>query len=153
MAERDRIRDQLHWAARGEAWHGPSVAEVLAGVTAQAAAARPISGAHTIAELLEHLSAWTRVVLRRLDGERLDSLPDAEDFPRRTLTAGEWEQAQRHFFEAQDRLEQAVGRLADAQLDAIVPGKDYSMYVMLHGVAQHLLYHAGQMAVLKKALA
>ena len=33
-----------------------------------------------------------------------------------------------------------------------VPGKRYDFYHMLHGIAQHELYHAGQIAILKKAL-
>jgi hypothetical protein len=35
-------------------------------------------------------------------------------------------------------------------LDTTVPGKDYTYAVMLHGAAQHVLYHAGQIALLKK---
>jgi len=31
------------------------------------------------------------------------------------------------------------------------PGKRYDFYRMLHGIAQHELYHAGQIAILKKA--
>jgi uncharacterized damage-inducible protein DinB len=37
-------------------------------------------------------------------------------------------------------------------LEAIVPGTQYSNYVLLHGVIQHNLYHAGQIALLKKIL-
>jgi hypothetical protein len=33
----------------------------------------------------------------------------------------------------------------------MVPGTEYSVYFMLHGVIQHDLYHAGQIALLKKA--
>ncbi len=36
-------------------------------------------------------------------------------------------------------------------LGEIVPNKPYSVYVMLHGAVQHELYHAGQIALLKKA--
>ena len=30
-------------------------------------------------------------------------------------------------------------------------GKDYDVYVMLHGLVQHDLYHGGQIGLLKKA--
>jgi hypothetical protein len=33
-----------------------------------------------------------------------------------------------------------------------VPGKPYDIRFMLHGAAQHAAYHAGQIALLKKAL-
>ena len=45
-----------------------------------------------------------------------------------------------------------VKNLLRSRLDEIAPGKDHSLYVMLHGAVQHDLYHAGQIAVLKKAL-
>jgi nicotinate-nucleotide pyrophosphorylase (carboxylating) len=40
--------------------------------------------------------------------------------------------------------------LEDAYLDKAVPGKNYTFYVLLHGIVQHDLYHAGQIALLKK---
>jgi hypothetical protein len=51
------------------------------------------------------------------------------------------------------RLRSAVEKSSDAQLDDIAPGKDHSIYAMLHGGIQHDLYHAGQIAVLKKGAA
>jgi hypothetical protein len=48
MSETARIADQLKRAVGGDAWHGPALMETLLGVDATAAAARPISNAHTI---------------------------------------------------------------------------------------------------------
>lgn len=50
-----RLEEQLERALEGEAWHGPSVLEILEGVTAAQAAAHPIAGAHSIWELVLHL--------------------------------------------------------------------------------------------------
>jgi hypothetical protein len=58
MKETERIRDQLHRAFAGDAWHGPSVLEILENVTASQAATRPIAGAHSIWELVLHIKAW-----------------------------------------------------------------------------------------------
>ena len=52
------IADQISRAFRGESWHGPSVREVLAGVSAEDAAAHPIAGAHSIWEIVLHLTGW-----------------------------------------------------------------------------------------------
>jgi hypothetical protein len=50
----------------------------------------------------------------------------------------------------------AIGTLDDARLDQPILEhpeiKFSSVYVTLHGGVQHDLYHAGQIAVLKKAL-
>lgn len=58
MKETDRIRDQLERAFSGNAWHGPSVLEILENVTASQAAAHPIAGANSIWELVLHIGAW-----------------------------------------------------------------------------------------------
>jgi hypothetical protein len=50
--ELQRLEDQLERALEGEAWHGPSVLEILEGVSAHQAAAHPIAGPHSIWELL-----------------------------------------------------------------------------------------------------
>ena len=44
-----------------------------------------------------------------------------------------------------------IAALPEPRLRDQVPGKDYDFYFMLHGVVQHELYHAGQIAILKKA--
>src|SRR5262249_24990050 len=51
------------------------------------------------------------------------------------------------------RLLAAVRGLGEADLEGPVPGRDYSRYVLVHGVLQHTLYHAGQIALLKRAAA
>ena len=66
MNELERIQDQIIRSldgAPGEAWHGPAIMEVLSGVDAQTAAARPIPNAHTIWKLILHLSASAGLVL------------------------------------------------------------------------------------------
>ena len=45
MGELERIEEQLRRGLEGGAWHGPAVLELLAGVTAAQAHARPIPGA------------------------------------------------------------------------------------------------------------
>ena len=68
MTEIERILDQLRRAYEGEAWHGPSVREVLAGVTAEQARERPLANAHSIWELVHHIAVWESVGRRRLEG-------------------------------------------------------------------------------------
>ena len=69
MKEVERIADQLKRAHEGGAWHGPSVNELLEGVTAEQAAARPFEGTHSVWELVSHIEAWERAILLRLGGE------------------------------------------------------------------------------------
>jgi hypothetical protein len=55
MSEIHRIADQLKRSLEGEAWHGPALRELLSGVTAKQAAARPLAGAHSIWEIVLHI--------------------------------------------------------------------------------------------------
>ena len=146
------IADQLRRAFYGEAWHGPAVIELLADVDAATAAARPLANTHSIWELVLHIAAWDNAGMVRLGGEKcqltgLDNFPPASK-----ATEAAWRKAVAETKRTHDRLVKTVAGLSDSRLRDRVPGKRYDFYHMLHGIAQHELYHAGQIAILKKAL-
>ena len=154
--EVERIRDQFRRAFDGEAWHGPSVLSLLDGVTAQQAAAHPIPGAHSIWQLTMHIAAWERACKRRLEGDPAQ-LTDQEDWqPIDDTSEAAWENTKQQLIENHRELMDAIAKVDDAQLnDPIIKYGDTpfsSVYVTLHGGVQHDLYHAGQIAMLKKAL-
>ena len=151
MTEVERIVDQLNRAFEGEAWHGPAVVEILEGITAQQAAARPLNGAHSIWEITLHIAAWERAVLRRLQGDRAELLTE-EDWPAVTETDEQaWERAKEALRQNHDELRSAISLLDESRLDQPIIEGMSSVYVTLHGIIQHSLYHAGQIAILKKA--
>jgi len=151
MTEVDRVRDQLTRAFESGAWHGPAVREVLQGVTAEAAARRPIGAAHTIWELVLHMSAWKDVVTRRLGGEPGQEVPPEVDFPAQGAGEAAWKAALDRLAASQAALIGALAGVQDDQLDQLPAPKTSTRYILLHGVAQHDIYHAGQIVVLKKA--
>ena len=156
MSETARIADQFRRAFDGEAWHGPSVMALLEGVTAEQASARPIPGAHTIWELTQHIRAWEGACLRRLNGDPAQ-LPDSEDWSNvNDHSEASWERTKQNLVETHNQLLQALASLDDSRLDQPIINdpqiNSSSVYVTLHGRVQHDLYHAGQIAILKKAL-
>jgi uncharacterized damage-inducible protein DinB len=151
MTEIERIIDQLNRAFVGEAWHGPAVIEILDGITAQQAAAHPLADGHSIWELALHITAWTRAGSRRLRGDRTQ-LTDAENFPAVTDSGEQaWEETRESIKQAHEELRSAILLLDDSRLDQPIIKGMSSIYVTLHGIIQHSLYHAGQIAILKKA--
>ena len=151
MKETDRIRDQLNRAFSGNAWHGPSVMEILENVTAAQAAQRPINRAHTIWELVLHIRAWENACRRRLAGDRAE-LPDEEDWQAFADTSDEaWQSTLESLKESHQRLMAAIALVDDARLDEPILEGMPSIYMTLQGAVQHDLYHAGQIAILKKA--
>jgi uncharacterized damage-inducible protein DinB len=154
--EVDRIRDQFRRAFEGEAWHGPSVLSLLDGVTAQQAAAHPIPGAHSIWELTLHITAWESACKRRLAGDPAQLTGDEDWQPVTDKSEAAWENTKQQLIENHRQLLDAIERVDESRLnepiitDSTTPYS--SVYVTLHGGVQHDLYHAGQIALLKKAL-
>ncbi len=154
--EVDRIKDQFRRAFDGEAWHGPSVLALLNGVIALQAAAHPIPGAHSIWELTLHIEAWERACLRRLNADPAQ-LSDEEDWrPINDTSEAAWESTKQQLIDTHRKLLEAITSLDESRLnDPIISNANTpysSVYVTLHGGVQHDLYHAGQIAILKKAL-
>src|SRR5262245_32689252 len=150
MNEIRRILDQSKRAFAGDAWHGPSVKEVLSGVSADLAAARPLPDAHTIWEIVLHITGWTRAVTRMLSGEDVKLTPE-EDWPTVSdQSSAAWERALQGLELSHNELQLLLAGFNDARLDERVPGRPYSAYFLIHGLIQHDLYHAGQIAILRK---
>ncbi len=152
MSEIERITDQLHRAYGGDAWHGPSIREVLEGITPEIAARMVLPETHTIWDIVLHIAAWETYVRRRLEGEVLKGLPDEVNWPTvNDSSAPAWQRTVVELNQGQLDLITTVSRMDDGKLNETVPDTDFSYYVLLHGLVQHALYHAGQIALLKKA--
>ena len=149
--ESERIQEQLKFAFEGEAWHGPSVLEVLANVDARTAAARPLPDAHSIWELVLHMATWEAVVTARLRGGKLEVTPEIDWPPVTDTSEASWQAARAALVSGHEALRAGLEGLDDSRLSEQIGPR--TLYHLLHGVIQHDLYHAGQIAVLKKARA
>jgi uncharacterized damage-inducible protein DinB len=145
------IIDDLKNIHDGDAWHGPSLKEIISGVTAKQAAAKPMANAHSIWELILHIAAWEGVFISRLAGLHMNE-PEEGDFPVVTDTSEEaWRRTLANFDETHRSLVVAIAALTDDRLRETVAGKDYTVDYMLRGILRHRVYHAGQIALLKKS--
>jgi uncharacterized damage-inducible protein DinB len=150
MTETERIADQLKRSHEGVAWHGPSLRELLHGITAEQAA-RKTGEAHSIWELVLHIAAWELAGARMVQGEVVGDLTPDQDWP----SVGEpaelrWSETIGKLDAAHAELAEAIRQCAPERLSETAPGKKYSIYFLLHGIVQHNLYHAGQIAILRK---
>lgn len=151
MNEVKHLTDQHRRALKGQAWHGPPLLEVLDGVTTKRAMARPVKKAHTIWEIVLHIEAWDRVVVGRLTGKPIE-LSDEENWPRvRDTSPRAWKRAVRSMQSVHGKLNREIAKLTPARLDqGYGPKRQYKLFRLVHGVVHHELYHAGQIAILKK---
>ncbi len=153
MTESVRLADQIRRAFEGNAWHGDSLLELLADVNGKTAAAKPIKDAHSIWELLLHITTWDDAVRRRAGGEAVEP-SDEQNFPAvKDVSEAAWRQAIETAKQTHNQLVQAVAAFPDSRLHDQVPGKTekyHNFFYLFSGIVQHELYHAGQIALLKK---
>jgi uncharacterized damage-inducible protein DinB len=157
MTTQDRIRDQLDRAFYGDPWCGPSLLSVLDGVSAEQAARRIPGLAHSIWEIVVHVAGWQGVVARRITGEPVAEPTDGDWPSVNDSSDSAWRQALETLRATHVRLGKALDSLDESRLDQrIGDNRDPSMesgmtiYANLHGIAQHAMYHAGQIALLRR---
>src|SRR5689334_16280402 len=136
-----RIADQLRRAFVGDPWHGSPLRDLLAGITAAKARARPLPSVHSIWELVLHIDVYLRVAFEATQGVPMPKLYGAEgDWPTlRDDSAAAWKAAQDRMYQNAEKLAQAIERFDDAKLQDTVPGRAYDFYYLFHGIVQHSL--------------
>ena len=157
--EANRLIDQYSRAHDGDPWHGSPVRAILEGVTHEQAAARLIPGAHTVWELVLHMTGWRNEVARRATGKPAAE-PEGGDYPGvADPSAASWRAALAGLDASHRNLVEVTRRISDEQM--LRPTNDprnrplgagVTYYELLHGIVQHDAYHAGQIALLKKML-
>jgi uncharacterized damage-inducible protein DinB len=152
MGEKKRTLELLDRAHREQAWHGPALLETLKDVTPAMAAKRVVKGAHTIWELVDHVASWNAIVAERLAGKPPQVTPEM-NFPKTPRpTPAAWKKSLARLAASQRKFRAAVAKFPEAQLGRIRPGTKLSWNVLIHGQIQHQLYHAGQIAMLRRGM-
>jgi hypothetical protein len=148
--EVDQLLEQYNLAMNGDAWYGDPVWKILDGIDARCATAQMLPGVHSIWQLLRHMEFWEKVAVERAAGPVKPDL--TLNFPETSVADGTaWQQAVEDFGQSNREFRELLTRLDPARLDENTPGGDKSFRVELLGVLHHHIYHAGQIAILKKA--
>ena len=158
-SESARLIDQFKRAHDGDPWHGSPLKANLEGVTHEQAARRPPGGAHSIWELVLHVTGWRNEVARRATGQPAGE-PAAGDWPAvGEPSAARWREALAALDASHAALVKVAAGLSDDRM--LQPTNDprnrelgtgVSYYELLHGIVQHDAYHSGQIAIVKKVL-
>lgn len=136
-------------ALAGEGAH-VSTANVFEGFDWKMAGTRPTNAPHSIFELLMHISYWQDWGVQWLDGKR-PAIPRhaAASWPKSQAPANEaeWKRAVRNFRSGLDDLQRRVDKTG---LLEKIDGK--TRLQMLHTLASHASYHAGEVVSLRQML-
>jgi uncharacterized damage-inducible protein DinB len=148
--EVEKMLTVVRRAYEGPSWHGPAVKEALEGISWEQAE-KPRENVHSLLELVIHIAAWKSIVASRLRGTPVQEITTEIDWPRpegKGETA--WRNALARLETAQVELLDSLGKLNDGNLQESLKKTHWTILDLLHGVAQHDLYHTGQIALLKK---
>jgi uncharacterized damage-inducible protein DinB len=146
----DDVLAALRGAFEANGWHGPTVRASVRGVTAREADRKPSRAHHSVHELVDHIAYWEATVLRRYfvpaspRQERGDWRPPAASFA----------DSVRRMEDGHRALVKAVSALRDQDLDRPVktPSGPRPLVEVLHGLAAHDAYHAGQIRLTRNLL-
>ena len=159
MSVRANLSQKLLTVWNGEPWYGSSSSTILKGVTATEALAHPLPGAQSIWETLLHLTAWTEETDSRMNGGE-SKTPVRGDWPAvKGSTQDEWLAAQTDLLNARKALLASIEKSHEESLFLQVPktgepghSSGATRADTVSGLADHDVYHLGQIALLKKSL-
>ena len=126
------------------AWYGPTVAELLERISPESATTVPAPGAHTIAELQQHLLLWNERI-RKTDESH--PMPKWEAEKEWAEPAIPWNELVARWRQSRDLLEERMRNFPVADLGKQTPGRSYPYEFLLNGIVQHTIWHSGQIAM------
>lgn len=146
----EKIIDNLDTVFRGDAWHGPSIMEIINSLPIEKVVQKKEFSNQTIPQHIFHLMAWRKFVLEKLNDNIHYSLETEED-----NWGNENDINSKNFSVLIEKLKSshfdlinALEKQDDDILEKYVPGEHYNYYKLLNGLIQHDTYHLGMIWVL-----
>ena len=143
-----RIIDNMDTVFRGDAWHGPSVMEMINSLPESKLLENQSFSRQSIAQNIFHLTAYRRFVLEKLNDNihfRLETDEENWGTPEDLRDAS---RLKRNLVDAHNALVKKLETFDDDLLRRNVPGEYYDFYKLLNGLIQHDTYHLGMIWVL-----
>jgi len=147
----------LDQAFASKAWHGPVLLGSIRGVKLKAATFRPLGKRNSIRDLVYHCAYWKYAARRWVRMAAGDQPGPAfarspAKFPVRSerVTEKMWRADIRMLKREHALIVAAVRRFPDRLLDSRKGDSPVTFAELIAGVAQHDLYHCGQIGLLKR---
>ncbi len=128
MKETERIADQLTRSIEGNAWHGPSLMELLEGMNAEKAASKKIEGAHNIWEIVNHIIVWMDVVAKRVGDEIVNITPEEDWANVNEFSEQAWQKSIENLKRSYINLKNTILNFPAEKLDDNINGMTQSYY-------------------------
>lgn len=153
-SELETVITTLREVLDGEPWYGQPVNGLLRSIDAGYASVKPNEDSHSLVELIYHMLTWTEFTIKRIQGDKVNDLAAFEKLDWREIDpkVHGWEEGLSAFIAANQELIALLGTKDDSFLDQKVDYRKYNFRTLLQGLIHHHIYHAGQVAYLKKLL-
>ena len=136
----------------GGNWTWSNYREQLSEITWQQAIQKP-EGMNSIATLTHHASYYVKVQLEVLKGGKLEAKDELSFELPPIQSAQDWEEMLSSIWSNAEAAAIAIEQLPDSRLSEIFVEEKYgSYYRNLSGMIEHLHYHLGQIAIIKKII-
>ena len=148
------ILSRLEVIQSGGPWYGRSVSDVFSLTDKALAFKHPSPGSHSLIDLLYHMITWQDFTLRRLQKIREDdpSIVDKLDWRVIDPVVHTWDKGVKEFHEKFEAIKAFLESADDSLLEEKVDYREYNFRVLLNGLADHNIYHIGQVAYVQKFL-
>lgn len=134
----------------GGNWTVSNLKDILKDVTWQQAITK-VDSFNTIAALTYHVSYFTGAVLMVMEGKPLDA-HDKYSFDHPPINSQhDWEKMLEKAWSDAERAAALIEQLPDSRLEEVFVDEKYGTYYRnIHGLIEHMHYHLGQIALIKK---
>jgi uncharacterized damage-inducible protein DinB len=138
----------------GEPWYGRSVFFLMDEADPAKAYEKPGRSAHSLAELLYHMLTWADFTLNCIkENKEMDvSFFETNDWREIDPAVHTWKTGLEEYKKIHEKIVELLKQKDNEFLDQKVNHRNYNFRFLLNGLIQHNIYHAGQIAYLKKLL-
>ncbi len=151
MKQVSEITNQFETTYEGKPWYGSSITKILSDVTEKVALWKPTENAHSIAQLVWHMTYWRQALIKKLEADlEYKASMESEDnwsSPEKIRSVG-WNTILEQFHESQQKLVDLLKKQDDSLLEKTYY-KEVTYREIITGILQHDIYHLGQIAYVK----
>jgi len=135
----------------GSPWYGETVDAKLSDVSDDNAFQQPISGVHSVGEIVSHMIYWRKALIAKLEGGTFKTSMESPDNWKniKELKTSGWKNLKSSFDESQHTITSLLEKQSDDFLKTEY-SQGISMESLIQGIIDHDIYHLGQIGLVKK---
>jgi uncharacterized damage-inducible protein DinB len=136
----------------GSPWIDVNIVSSLEDVSAKEAATKVFPNFNSIWEIVNHMASWRETVLKRMQGEEVETPEDNYFSYIRDRTEPSWTASKDRLRKTQEDWNALIKKLKKKDLQEVYATSAFTKYELVTGILQHDAYHLGQIRLLLKLI-